>query len=157
MKVRITAGMYGYLEKGVFKAANKGSTVDVDDAEALRLYDLGVAEAVNERDAIKLFGVSATECHFEDAHPSPKDGIHELTEGAENGEGDSAEDIHVPSKEELEAETVARLKEIAAEYGVSIKGLKSKAEIVAAILADTDDDPDDGELPPVPSADGIVI
>ena len=112
--VKIISGTYGYQPQGsnyIVPVAAGDPPISVEDDEALRLVDLGVAVIAKE-----------------DA-PAPAEDAVEQT-----GESDPAEITGNLDPEELKGWTVSDLKKLAADMQIDVTG-KKKDDIIKAICA----------------------
>ncbi len=150
MEIRITNGSYGWRKtpEKPPKLIERGSTCTVDEAEAKRLFALGVAEPVCDVRGEAL----ATDSKDEIADTPSPDIL-----GAENGAKSDAE-AHLDA-EQLQELTVAQLKELAEEMCISTAKLKKKDDLIAAIIAvsvEPGEEAAEGELPDLGAAAPVV-
>lgn len=126
MFVRITAGTYGYRDdKGHLKPKNSGDTVLLDDAEAERLINLGVAEEISTEEA----GGAAPEVSDESAINNTPNG-----EKAEEMAGNEV----VVDEMAIEDMTFDQLKSVAEQMGLPHVGkYRSKKALMDAIEAES--------------------
>lgn len=154
-KIEIICGTYGHRPEGSLHPipVDRGGFCEVPEAEAQRLYALGVARPAQEMPAPAV----ATPSADEDA-----DGVGVNPPENENGtEGAEAARL---DPEQLQTLTNAKLRELAEEMGIDTAKLKNKAQLIAAItdipLEDAiseDDGVDDGEAPPEIGAEAPVV
>lgn len=126
MEIRIKNGSYGWRKtpEKPPKLIERGSTCTVDEAEAKRLFALGVAEPVCDVRGEAL----ATDSKDETADtPSP-----DIPCDENSAESDT--EAHLDA-EQLQEMTVPQLKELAEEMGIATAKLKKKDDLIAAIIA----------------------
>lgn len=154
-RIEIICGTYGHRPEGSKHPipVDRGGFCEVPEAEAQRLYALGVARPAQETPVPTV----ATPSEGEDAAEA---GVNppDAESGAEN-----AKTAHL-DPEQLQALTNAKLRELAEEMGIDTAKLKTKAQLIAAItdipLEDAipeDDGVDDGEAPPEIGAEAPVV
>lgn len=154
-RIKIICGTYGHRPEGSKHPVSvaRGGFCEVPEAEAQRLYALGVACPAQEMPAPAV----ATPSVGEDA-----DGAGVNTPENENGtEGAEAARL---DPEQLQTLTNAKLRKLAEEMGIDTAKLKNKAQLIAAItdipLEDAiseNDGVDDGEEPPEIGAEAPVV
>ena len=147
MKVRITAGAYGYRPAGSRSVTPifQGETCEVDEAEGRYLIETGAAVAVSAE-----YPVSEPEPTVPDVlEGSP---IGNLSEDEEAQEGPSV----VPDMESLETLSFDELKDYAARFGIDTKKLRSKAAIREAIIEAVGDEAVEGGEPPELDASEVI-
>ncbi len=111
MLVKIIAGTYGYRdEKGHLRPKGAGEVVNVDEAEAQRLVNIGIAEA--------------SDLPF--SEPLDGEGVDYTLDDVEGQEeaGISAEDM-----------SFEQLKDAAEQMGINTAKLRSKKVLIDAITA----------------------
>ena len=131
--VKIINGVYGYRpEKSpyVIPVSNRDPAISVDDDEAARLVEIGVAAYVGQESNA---GAVAT------AVPGDSDGqtIDNSTDngGGENGDSDPREITGTLDPEELKGWKMDDLKKLAADMGIDTTGIKKKDDLIEAIAA----------------------
>jgi len=154
-RIEIICGTYGHRPEGSKHPipVDRGGFCEVPEAEAQRLYALGVARPAQEMPAPAV----ATPPNGEDA-----DGAGVNPPEDENGT-EGAEAAHL-DPEQLQALTNAKLRELAEDMGIDTAKLRTKAQLIAAItdipLEDAiseEDGVDDGEAPPEIGAEAPVV
>lgn len=154
-RIEIICGTYGHRLEGSKHPipVDRGGFCEVPEAEAQRLYALGVARPAQEAPVPAV----ATPSEGEDAGMV---GVNP-PEGESGSEG--AEAAHL-DPEQLQALTNAKLRELAEDMGIDTAKLKTKAQLIAAItdipLEDAiseEDGVDDGEAPPEIGAEAPVV
>jgi hypothetical protein len=155
-KIEIICGTYGYRPEGSKHPIpiDRGGFCEVPEAEAQRLYALGIARPAQGMPAPAVATPSAGE-DADEAGVNPPEGEH----GAE-----AAEAAHL-DPEQLQALTNAKLRELAEDMGIDTAKLRTKAQLIAAItdvpledaIAEDDDGVDDGEAPPVLTPEAPVV
>ena len=154
-RIEIICGTYGHRPEGSKHpiSVDRGGFCEVPEAEAQRLYALGVARPAQEMPDPAV----ATPPNGEDADGAgvnpPKD---------ENG-AEGAEAAHL-DPEQLQSLTNAKLRELAEDMGIDTAKLRTKAQLIAAItdipLEDAiseEDGADDSEAPPEIGAEAPVV
>lgn len=130
--VMIIAGAYGCRVKGKAHPVciTQGHTCKVSDEEAERLIKLGVA----------------VETAAEPVATAPVESKPETNENVapEEETASDAQESPVPPLEDM---TVAQLKELAAQMGVDITGLRKKADILAVISEYAEEPEADDDFP----------
>ena len=116
VKVKILCGGYGLRRDGATKLIPRGQTVDIPEEEAERLLALGYAETVAGE--VKAAPVKEPEPVAPD--PTESEPAEEPDASAEEGEIDP------------DSLTVAELKDLCRDAGIDIRGLRSKADLLAA-------------------------
>lgn len=150
MEIRIKNGSYGWRKTPGKppKLMERGSTCTVDEAEAKRLFALGVAEPVCDVRGEALATDSKDETVGAPSLDIPCD---------ENGVESDAE-AHLDA-EQLQELTIAQLKELAEEMGIATAKLKKKDDLIAAISAvsvEVEACTDDADLPNLSAAAPVV-
>lgn len=139
MKVRIINGTYGHVpdpdKPYIVRPVDAGGICDVNEAEAARLFALGVAEAAETPSTpLATPQIPAPE-------PEPESNTPE--EQAENDPQETPEEATLQEDEaDLSTLKLAELKAIAAQRGVDAGKMRSKAEVIAAIEAAGNELPD---------------
>ncbi len=114
MLVKILAGTYGYRdENGRLRPKNKGDVANVDEAEATRLIEIGIAEA--------------SDLPFSESLDIEMDNT----------------DIDVPESKKddavnLEDMSFERLKEVAEQMGINTSKYRTKKTLLVAVLESID-------------------
>lgn len=114
MLVKILAGTYGYRdENGRLRPKNKGDVANVDEAEATRLIEIGIAEA--------------SDLPFSESLDIEMDNT----------------DIDVPESKEddavnLEDMSFEQLKEVAERMGINTSKYRTKKTLLVAVLESID-------------------
>lgn len=139
MKVRITKGTYGYRpdpdKPYIVRPVDAGGICDVNEAEAARLFALGVAEAA------ETLSTPLATPQIPVPEPEPESNTPE--EQAENEPQETLEEATLQEDEaDLSTLKLAELKAIAAQRGVDAGKMRSKAEVIAAIEAAGNELPD---------------
>ncbi len=125
-EVKIIQGTYGYRENGILDPKDRFSApFPLDDAEAERIVSLGIAEYADSGVATSPVSVSDNETGEYSA------------EETEAQEGDFSA---LEKSEYSTASTVAELRMIAKEIGVSFKVGMTKEDMVAALDAHFEED-----------------
>ena len=154
-RIEIICGTYGHRPEGSLHPIpiDRGGFCEVPEAEAQRLYALGVARPAEETPSPAVATPPAGE-DGSGAGADPSNG----DEGAED-----AESAHL-DPEQLKTLTNAKLAELAKEMGIDTAKLRTKAQLIAAItdipLEDAiseEDGVDDGEAPPVLTPEAPVV
>lgn len=161
--VRIIAGIYGWRDaEGHFRPTGMGGIVTVSDEEAVRLASLGVGE-IAEDVAVTENDPDFRENQYDDAEEKPDEPVSDESEPdksvsdeepqrEDRGEDrtswlDGIEDTNESG--DLNSLSVASLRIIAEMEGVSLTGIRKKADIIVAIEAKRNEPPalsDDGGL-----------
>lgn len=122
MKVKIIAGVYGYRDQnGFLKPKGEGEVIDIDDTEAERLIELGVASAVEpvaSQDSIPDV--------FDD---SEGDTTTDESEAEEEAVSEATDDEYVDYNDM----SFEELKESAELLGIDTSKLRSKKAVIKAI------------------------
>lgn len=154
MEIRITSGSYGWREtpEKAPKLVERGSTCTVDEAEAKRLFVLGVAEPVGD---VREKALATDSTTTNDAAPCSD--IPHNESGAE-----SQQEAHLDA-EQLQTLTVTQLRELAEKMCIPTAKLKKKDDLIAAIIAvsvevvvEDEACADDADLPDLSAAAPIV-
>lgn len=132
--VKIINGIYGYRPAGrsvVIPTTPKDPPIGVDEAEAERLVELGVARYVNERPAIAVAADVATPLTAEETDNSVDnmDADADGESGSSEPEADDASDAEDLSKWKYED-----LKKLASDLGLDTGKLRKKEALIQAIL-----------------------
>lgn len=122
MKIKIVAGVYGYRDQnGFLKPKGEGEVIDIDDTEAERLIELGVASAVE-----LVASQGSIPDAFDDSEGDTTPDESEAEEEAvSEATGDEYVDYNDMSFEEL--------KESAELLGIDTSKLRSKKAVIKAI------------------------
>ena len=130
--VMIIGGAYGCRVEGKAHPVciTRGHTCEVSDEEAQRLVELGIAVETDDKPV-------AT------APVEPAPDANENVVPEEDAASD-AQESPVPPLEDM---TVAQLKELAAQMGVDITGLRKKADILAVISEYAEEPEADDDFP----------
>ena len=122
MKVKIIAGVYGYRDQnGFLKPKGEGEVIDIDDTEAERLIELGVASAVEPvapQDSIPDV--------FDDSEGYT---THDESEDEEESVSEATDDEYVDYNDM----SFEELKESAELLGIDTSKLRSKKAVIKAI------------------------
>jgi hypothetical protein len=155
VKVKILSGGYGlsytYQTKKGTKRGTKlilrGQTAELPEEDAQRLIALGQAVQIAEQpEEMEPDGdqEASTDSHGDDTPEPDKEQETEANAPAADGDNVEPEDDEVepepepePEEDEVELSTlsVQQLKEICTDAGIDIKGLNSKAKLIAAYEA----------------------
>lgn len=133
--VKIVSGTYGYIPKGkrfVVPTTPQDPPIGVDDAEAKRLAELGVAVIVDRPDAERAEAPAEGPAEGENGA-----GDAEVNPEPENG----AEGAPEAEEKDLEDMSFAELKKLGAEIGINPTGLKSRRDYISAINAALEEEP----------------
>lgn len=157
-KIKIICGTYGYRPEGSLHPipVDRGSTCEVSEEEAQRLYRIGVACPAPEDAAPAV----ATHSNGTESRGASVD--------LPTGECDSEGEVKIGiDPEQLKELTNAKLRELAEDIGINASKLKTKAQLIAAIanvpledaISEDDDESgeDDGEEPPALDVEGPVV
>lgn len=127
--VKIISGVYGYVPEGsnyVIPVGSGDPAISVDDEEAKRLVDIGVAAYVDAAAvATALPGDSSDEA-ISNSHED---------EGGENGDSTPGEIDGSFDPEALKAMKMDDLKKLAVDMGLDISGIRKKDDLIQAIAA----------------------
>ncbi|MCD8199812.1 MAG: hypothetical protein LUD25_02490 [Coriobacteriaceae bacterium] len=138
--VKIISGKYGHRPNGSksVRIVYAGELVDLPDDQAERLVKLGVG-AIVEAETPSPQPTEATD------GPAPSEGSYDIPEAEspaegplDAGEANDAEET-LPDADELAAMTNAQLRELAVYWGVDVTGLRTKAQLIDAILSSDGD------------------
>lgn len=124
-KIEIICGTYGYRPDGSKHPIpiDRGGICEVSEEEAQRLFALRVARPAEETPSPAV----ATP-------PAGEDGSGAGADPSNSGEGaEGAESAHL-DPEQLKTLTNAKLTELAKEMGIDTAKLKTKAQLIAAII-----------------------
>ena len=131
--IKIISGVYGHRpEKSpyVVPVTVNDPPISVEDDEAIRLVELGVAayvEAETHPTAVATaHGCDSDSCPI---GPSPKDG------GGENGDSAPGDITGNLAPEALKEWKMDDLKKLAVDMGIDASGIKRKEDLIAAIAA----------------------
>ena len=131
--VKIINGIYGYRPKGqniVVTTRPDDPPIGVDDAEAERLVNIGVAAYVDKEPPVEAVA-TALSC---DSDSCPIDHSPDDGEG-ENGDSAPGEITATLDPEDLKNWKMDDLRKLAADMGIDATGIKKKDDLVAAIAA----------------------
>ena len=132
VKVKILCGGYGLPATSGTKLILRGQTVEVPEDEAKRLIALGFAASVEETPDWSGWKQIAEDPIPEPDTPDPdKEQEPEDDDPAADGAEIEGEEDEV----DLSELTVAELKALCADAGIDLKGLTSKAKLIAAYEA----------------------
>lgn len=154
-RIKIICGTYGHRPEGSKHPVSvaRGGFCEVPEAEAQRLYTLGVACPAQETPVPAV----ATPFEGDDADAA---GVNP-PKGESGAEGTKTAHL---DPEQLQTLTNAKLRELAEGMGIDTAKLKNKAQLIAAItdipLEDAipeDDGVDDDEAPPEIGAEAPVV
>ncbi len=133
--ILITRGSYGMDNgRGGVTVVHRGHTCEVEDGEASRLIDLGVATPAGD---------------------APRSGP-----GKDPGHGGDAaegEETAHPDLARLQSMTLAELKKLAEDMDLDASDLRKKADVIDLITAESVYAVDDGETPPDLDAEAPVV
>ena len=122
MKVKIIAGVYGYRDRnGFLKPKGEGEVIDIDDTEAERLIELGVASAVEP-----VASQDSIPDAFDD---SEGDTTPDESEAEEEAVSEATDDEYVDYNDM----SFEELKESAELLGIDTSKLRSKKAVIKAI------------------------
>lgn len=131
--VKIINGVYGYRpEKSpyVIPVSSRDPAISVDDEEAARLVEIGVAAYVcQESNAGAVATAIPGDSDSQTIANSPDDG------DGENGDSDPGEIAATFDPEDLKGWKMDDLKKLAADLGIDHTGIKKKDDLIAAIAA----------------------
>ena len=131
--VKIINGVYGYRpEKSpyVIPVTNRDPAISVDDEEAARLVEIGVAAYVGQEiNAGTVATAIPGDSDGQTIDNSPDNG------DGENGDSDPGEITGTLDPEELKGWKMDDLKKLAADMGIDTTGIKKKDDLIAAIAA----------------------
>ena len=133
MEVKIICGGYGLPSKRGSKLILCGQTAEVPEQEAKRLIALGLAVPV--KDVPETQETEAT-THAPSVTDTPDPDKEQETE-AEVPAADMGEDEPEESEVDLSDLKVEELKALCKQAGIDTKGLRSKADLIAAYEAQT--------------------
>lgn len=135
--IRIINGTYGHRPEGsryILPVKAGDPPIRVADDKAERLVENKIAEYVDEKAVATPQAPSAED--------EQRDNMPDGAEGAEDDSGDE-----LPDEESLKKMTKAQLEELAADLGIDLSALRTKADLVEAINAELnamDDMPEPG-------------
>jgi hypothetical protein len=136
--VKIISGVYGYRpEKSpyVVPVSAGDPAISVEDDEAMRLVNLGVAAYV-DAGAVATAVPVVFDSDAIDNSPEREDG--------ENGDPAPGEITATLDPEDLKSWKMDDLKKLAADMGIDVTGIKKKDDLIQAICAEEVSIPNDG-------------
>ena len=151
--IKIINGTYGFRPQPhvvELKTADD-APFEVDDVEAARLVELGVAAIAYGEDSESLQDALDDVVDQLEEQPAPPEEEPEDDQPAEDGDAEEAEQKF--DRDELEQLTNPQLAELAEELGLHLSGRPKKAEIIEAIMKVAEED---DELPDLGAADPEV-
>ena len=151
--IKIINGTYGFRPQPhvvELKTADD-APFEVDDKEAARLVELGVAAIAYGEDSESLQDALDDVVDQLEEQPAPPEEEPEDDQPAEDGDAEEAEQKF--DRDELEQLTNPQLAELAEELGLHLSGRPKKAEIIEAIMKAAEED---DELPELGAADPEV-
>lgn len=131
--VKIISGVYGYRpEKSpyVIPVQRGDPAISVEDDEAKRLVEIGVAAYVDKETPVEAVATGLS-C---DSDSCPIDNSPD-SEGGENGDSDPGEITGNLDPDALKDWKMDDLKKLAADMGIETTGIKKKDDLIAAIVA----------------------
>ncbi len=131
--VKIISGTYGYRpEKSnyVIPVSVGEGPISVDDDEAKRLVEIGVAAYIDKETPVEAVA-TAPSC---DSDSCPIDNSPDSEDG-ENGDSGPGEVTGNLDPEELKGWKMDELKKLATDMGIDATGIKKKDDLIAAIVA----------------------
>ena len=151
--IKIINGTYGFRPQPhvvELKTADD-APFEVDDKEAARLVELGVAAIAYGEDSESLQDALDDVVDQLEEQPAPPEEEPEDDQPAEDGDAEETEQKF--DRDELEQLTNPQLAELAEELGLHLSGRPKKSELIAAILKAAEED---DELPDLGAADPEV-
>ncbi len=131
--VKIINGIYGHRPKGrsiVIPTGPKDPPIGVDEAEAERLVELGVARYVEERHVLAVADEVATHLTAD----GTENGIDNMDDGADSESGDSEPEADGAAfVENLKAWKYEDLKKLASDLGIDTGKIRKKEALIQAI------------------------
>ena len=129
--VKIINGIYGYRPNNspyVVPVSSRDPAISVDDDEALRLVEIGVAVIVDNEAPSAPVATALTG----DSDSSTIDNSSDDEDG-ESGDPAPGEIVNQFDPEELKGWKMDELKKLAADLGVDTTGIKKKDDLIQAI------------------------
>lgn len=131
--IKIISGVYGYRpEKSpyVIPVSNRDPAISVDDDEAARLVEIGVAAYVGQESGAGAVATGLS-CDSDSCPIDPNPGSGD----GENGDSDPGEITGNLDPDALKDWKMDDLKKLAADMGIETTGIKKKDDLIAAIVA----------------------
>ena len=155
--IKIINGTYGFRpQPNVVELKDADDApFEVDDKEAARLVELGVAAIAFGEDSESLQEAMDDVVDQLEDQPAPPEEDPEDDEPEEEDEPETDDEDPATKLDpaDLELLTVSQLSELAEELGLHLQGRPKKSELIAAILKATEED---DELPDLGAADPEV-
>ena len=128
MNVTITQGYYGYRNAvGRKVVVARGESVELEESEAKRLIDLGVAQLTD------------TEMP-EQSVATPSNDVSEAKSIENSTDAENANEGDLEPCEDFSSMNFMKLKSIAIKRGIDVSGLDSKAKLIEALEQADDED-----------------